>query len=333
MSQAVLSQAEIDSLLEAMDSGEIDEESLQETEQPKVKPYDFRRPVRLSKEYVSTISMILEDFSKIVVNQLSTRLRQPMDMDMVSIEQVSFDEFIHSVPRFTLLGSLSSQPHKGVQIIEINPQMCLQMVELLCGFDDVSAAPPETEKDSFTDIEMAILEDVMDAFSISFQTAWRDITEMDTTVESLDTNPQLLQSMSPNEPVVLTTFSVTLGETNSFMNICIPYIFFEEMLDKLSYRNLFHEGKEADESDHQKVAKTLEPVPVSLEVLLGKAEMSVANFLDMEEGDIIQLDEKTSKPLTMLIEDRPYYRVKPGTVEDKMAIEVLQFIGGESPNE
>ncbi|WP_035444827.1 flagellar motor switch protein FliM [Atopococcus tabaci] len=333
MSQAVLSQQEIDSLLEAMDKGEFDEELLAETEQPKVKAYDFRRPVRLSKEYLSTITMVLEDFSKIAGNQLSTQLRKQVEMKMESIEQVSFDEFVHSVPRFTLMGTMSSQPHKGSQVIEINPQLSLQMVEVLCGYDDDAITPMESTKESFTDIELAILEEVIQTFVRAFESSWRGITELDTKLDSIDTNPQLLQTMSPNEAVVLTTFSITLGQNRTFMNVCIPYIFFEDILDKLSFRNWFHEGKGADESDHQKFAKNLERVPVSVEVELGTAYMSVENFLDMEVGDVIQLDNKTSAPLTMLVEDRPYYRVKPGIVDNQMAVEVLQFTGGEATDE
>lgn len=333
MNPAVLSQTEIDSLLEALDSGEIDEEILDNPKQAKVKPYDFRRPVRLSKEYLSTISMVLEDFAKIAVNQLSTKLRQQVNMKMVSIEQISFDEFVHSVPKFTLLGTMTSAPQNGVQIIEINPSISMQMVEYLCGFEEASRFVENTDKDSFTDIELAILDDVVDVFALSFRSVWQDIIEMNTQVETIDTNPQLLQSMSPNEPVVLATFSISLGGNDTFVNLCIPYIFFEDILDKLSFRNWFHEGKEADESDHQKFAENIQPVPVQLETFLGEAEISIADFLDMEEGDIIQLNKKTSKSLTMSVEGTPYFQVKPGIIEGRFGVEVLQFIGGELHDE
>jgi len=329
VSQVVLSQTEIDNLLEAMDNGEIDEEILEDSTQPKVKPYDFRRPVRLSKEYLSTISMVLEDFAKISVNQLSTKLRRQVSMSIMSIEQVSFDEFIHSVPKFTLLGTMTSEPQNGVQIIEVNPSISMQMVEMLFGHDEAGPYIENTNKDEFTDIELAVLEEVLDLFAFSFNSVWQDIVEMDTKVESIDTSPQLLQSMSPNEPVVLATFSISLNGNNTFVNLCIPYIFFEDILDKLSFRNWFHEGKEAGESDYEKFSKKLQPVPVELKTLLGKAEISIADFLNMEEGDIIQLNEKTSKPLTMLVAGNPYFRVKPGIVEDRLAVEVLQFIEGE----
>src|SRR5699024_4371449 len=163
-----------------MDSGELDEEILENPKQPKVKPYDFRRPVRLSKEYLSTISMVLEDFAKISVNQLSTKLRRQVNMNMMSIEQVSFDEFVHSVPKFTLLGTMTSEPQNGVQIIEVNPSISMQMVEILFGREEAGTYVENTNKDEFTDIELAVLEEVIDMFSFSFKSVWQDVAEMNT---------------------------------------------------------------------------------------------------------------------------------------------------------
>ena len=333
MEQTVLSQSEIDSLLEAMSSGEISEEIIEEPQQTKVKPYDFRRPVRLSKEYLSTISMILEDFAKISVNQLSTKLRRQVEMSMVSIEQISFDEFVHSVPKFTLLGTLSSEPQSGVQIIEVNSSISMQMVEILCGFDSSSEFVENTTKSNFTEIELAILDDIINIFANAFKNVWQDVAELKTKVESMSTSPQLLQSMSPNEPVVLATFNISLSGNTTFVNLCIPYVFFEDILDKLSFRNWFHEGKEAGEVDHKRFSQNLQPVPVDLVAILGKSELSIEDFLDMEKGDIVQLNNKTSQPLTMYVEDQPYFQVKPGFVDNNLAVEVLQFTGGETPDE
>ncbi|GEN51552.1 flagellar motor switch protein FliM [Alkalibacterium pelagium] len=334
MSQQVLSQQEIDALLVAMDSGEIDTEEMdEETSGAKVKTYDFRRPVRLSKEYLSTITMVFEDFSKLASNLLSTQLRKPVEAKIAAIEQVSFDEFVHSVPSFTLMGVFKSAPLSGLQILEINPQFSLQIVELLCGYTEVSSEETLKNKSSFTDIELAILEDVLKSLMRSFEAAWRDIKEIDVTLEDTETKPQLLQTMSPNEPVVLVTFTVSLGEQKTFLNMCIPYIFFEDILDKLSFKNWFHSGKEFDSSERGQIAHNLDRVPVDVEVVLGESKMDVSDFLEMEEGDIIQLDEKTSKPLTLYVEDKPYFKVKPGLLNKKLAVEILKFTGGESDDE
>src|SRR5699024_11083738 len=141
----------------------------------------------------------------------STQLRRPVDIKLASIEQVSFDEFVHSVPRFTLMAVLESQPLTGVQIIEINPQISLQMVELLCGYNSSDEQQEVTDKDNFTEIELAILEEVMEGYARAFEAAWRGIVDLGVSVEDMETNPQLLQSMSPNEPVVLVTFTMAIG--------------------------------------------------------------------------------------------------------------------------
>ncbi|MCC5895753.1 MAG: flagellar motor switch protein FliM [Alkalibacterium sp.] len=317
-----------------MDSGEIDTDELdEERSAPKVKPYDFRRPVRLSKEYLSTITMVFEDFSKLASNLLSTQLRKPVEAKIAAIEQVSFDEFVHSVPSFTLMGVFKSAPLNGLQILEINPQFSLQIVELLCGYTEVSSEEAMKNKSSFTDIELAILDDVLKSLLRSFETAWKEIKEIDVTLEDTETKPQLLQTMSPNEPVVLVTLQVTLENQRTFINMCIPYIFFEDILDKLSFKNWFHSGKEFDSSERGQIAHSLDRVPVNIEVKLGESQMDVSDFLEMEEGDIIQLDEKTSKPLSLYVEDRPYFKVKPGLVNNKLAVEILKFTGGESDDE
>lgn len=327
----VLSQQEIDSLLQAVESGEIDAKGLDEKEQEnKVKSYDFRRPVRLSKEYISTLNMVFEEFAKISGNILSTQVRTNVGVQLASIEQVSFDEFVHSVPRFTLMGLFHSVPLDGTQIIEISPQLCLQLVDLLCGSTEIRDNMDELTKESFTDIEMAILEEILNNFINAFELAWRDVVEVKGKLDSTETNPQMMQTMSPNEPVVLVTFRVELYGVRSFINLCVPYIFFEGMLEKLSLRNWFHSEKETDHTDSGKLEKSLNSAPVNLEVLLGETVMTLENFLQLELGDIIPLDGKTSDPLILSVEKLPRYFVKPGLKGKNMAVEVLQYIGGET---
>jgi len=236
-----------------------------------VKSYDFRRPARLSKEYISTLNMVFEEFSKIVGNRLSTQVRNNVELHLASVEQVSFDEFVHSVPRFTLMGLFHSKPLEGTQIIELSPQLSLQLIDLLCGSSEVRSNDDQPNKTSFTDIEKAILTDILGDFVHSFELAWRDVIELDVKLETTETNPQLLQNMSPNEPVILVTFTVDLFDVRTFANICVPYIFFETILDKLSLKNWFDTERGADRSDNKRIESSLNSAKVNLEVLLGEA--------------------------------------------------------------
>lgn len=332
--EQVLSQQEIDRLLSAMTSGELDKEVVEEeNELSKVKDYDFRRPTKLSKEYVNTLHMILEDFSKMGSGVLSTSLRTNVQLQLAAIEQISYDEFIHSIPKFTLLGMFRSQPLNGIQMLEMNPQLCMLLVELLCGGLEIrqmqKAEEDFSEKKSFTDIELSILESVVQSLTEVYEHVWKDIAELNTVVDGLDTNPQLMQNMSPNEPVILATFTVKILETTTFINLCIPYVFFEGIIDKLSFRNWFDTNKTVNSQDTDELQKSMNSVQLELEVLLGNAQMNLSDFLHLAPGDVIKLDRKITEPLVTYIEGKPFYRVRPGRKDGQLAVELIDKLEGE----
>ncbi len=321
----VLSQQEIDSLLNALTTGEIDPVAIEE-ETNKVRNYDFRRPIKLSKEYINTLYLILENFTKIADNILSTQIRANVSINLASLEQISYDEFIRSIPRFTLAAIFHSENLGGSQIMEINPQLCLQVVEIMCGGAEVTGEDMSSDKDGFTDIELSILQELVENLLRAFESAWSEIIPIKTVIDSIDTNPQLTQTMSPNEPVVLSTYTVELYGSKSFMNICIPYKSFEHILDKLSFKSWFDFDKETESDNRNVLGEKIKALDVNLEVLMGKAELTVSDFLDLEKGDVFKLDLKTTDPLELYIEDKPYFWVKPGHIKDKFGVEILQYI-------
>ena len=323
----VLSQQEIDSLLNALNTGEIDAQAMKEEEEKnKIRSYDFRRPIKLSKEYVNTLHMIFENFSKIAGNLLSTQIRTNVNLTVGAVEQISFDEFIHSIPNPTLMGVFHSKPLNGNQVLEINPQLCLQIIELMCGGGESKIGRNNTRKETFTDIEMGILEEIIDSLLKSFESAWSEIIDIETEIDSMETNPQLIQNMSPNEPVILISFTVDVFNNNSFINVCIPYVSFENIIEKLSFRNWFDFEKESGDLNKEVLSNRLMNSIVELEVGLGKSIITVDDFLHLEIGDVLQLDMKNTDPLKMYVEDKLHYLVKPGEFNGKLAVQVLQYI-------
>lgn len=333
----VLTQQEIDMLLNAMSSGELDQEVVEvEKEEVKVRDYDFRRPTKLSKEYINTLHMIFEDFAKMGSGVWSSKLRTNVSFQLAAIEQVSYEEFIHSIPKFTLLGLMHSEPLTGNQIIEMNPQLCMMLVEILTGGLDIlqmrKDKPQEdtyASKKNFTEIELAILDDVVKDLMGSFVNAWKDIVELSTKLDALDTNPQLLQNMSPNEPVVLVTLTVEILNVQTFINFCIPYVSFENIIDKLSFRNWFDTNRLGNPEDVQELQRGLNTVQLDLEVFLGQAQMTLSDFLYLAPGDVVKLDRKITEPLDAYVEGRPFYRVRPGRKDSHLAVELLDKLEGE----
>lgn len=323
----VLSQQEIDSLLNALDTGEIDSESLeQEEEQNKVRSYDFRRPIKLSKEYMNTLYMIFENFSKIVGNLLSSQVNSSVDVALGAVEQISYDEFIRSIPRVTLIGIFQTEPLGGVQLLEINPQFCMQVIELVCGGIDSSRDYNHVFEEEFTDIELGILEETVGVILQSFESAWSDVVEVTTKIDDLETNPQLVQTMSPNEPVVLISFTVELLGERTFMNICMPFVSLENVMEKLSFRSWFDFEKETSDEDRSALEDRIKSSDVDISVELGRSTVTVRDFLNLELGDVVTLDTLTTDPLKMCIEEIPHYLVKPGEIKGRLAVEVLKYV-------
>ena len=323
----VLSQQEIDSLLNALNSGEINPESIKEEEEKnKVRSYDFRRPIKLSKEYINTLYMIFENFSKMAGNTVSNQIHTNVEIKMGAVEQISFDEFTRSIPNPTLMALFHSKPFPGTQILEINPQFCLQIIELMCGGSESKYTKDTKKKESFTDIELSILEEIVVCILKSFEAAWSEIINLETEIDNLETNPQLVQTLSPNEPIILISFTVELFKSKSFINLCIPYMSFENIIEKLSIKNWFDTEKDSDDITKEILSERIKSVTVDLEVSLGKSIITVDDFLHLEHGDIIQLDMRINDPLKMYVEDKLHYLVKPGELDGKVAVEVLQYI-------
>ncbi len=330
----VLTQQEIDSLLSALNSGELDPDALKEEEEKnKVRTYDFRRPIKLSKEYINTLYMIFENFSKLAGNLMSTQVRTNVSMKIGAVEQISFDEFIRSTPNPTLMGVFRSKPLSGIQLLEINPNFCEQIVELMCGGFESDYSKRIRKKDKFTDIELSILEELLLSILKSYEAAWSEIIEIDTSIDLIETNPQMIQSLSPNEPVILASFTMEIFKEKSFINLCIPYISIENIMDKLSLKNWFDFEKESVEENKEIISERLMSSDVNLEVSLGKSSITVNDFLQLEKGDILQLDMDINAPLRMYVEDKLHFLVKPGVYNDRLAVEVLQYIEGDVENE
>ena len=157
--------------------------------------------------------------------------------------------------------------------------------------------------------------------------AWEDILDVETEVEGIETNPAINQTLAPNEPVALINFSVEIGKSNTYLNLCIPYLSLEKVLDKLVVQYWFkNENEEKIDESRHKIENSLDPIEVNLSAELGKASLTVDDFLKLSCGDIIKLDNKYTNPIKLYVEDQEYYYAKPGIVGKNIGAAVLDVI-------
>jgi flagellar motor switch protein FliM len=320
----VLSQSEIDALLEALSAGELTPDEVpKEEEKQKVKPYDFRSPQKFSKEHIRILELIHENYARIISNYLTAQVRTNVKVKVESVQQITYEEFIHSVPNPTVLTIFKMPPLSGSILFEINPQFVFEVIDLLLG----GSGTGKFKTREFTDIDKNIINAINTGLISNLKLAWEDVIEVETEVEGMETNPALNQTLAPNDPVALITFSVEMSGSTTFINICIPYLSIEKVLDKLVVQYWFQDRDEDVLSEsREKLRNRLNVVGISLSCVLGTANITVREFLNLNVGDVITLNEKTTSPVKLMVENKAYYRGKPGIIGENRGVEILDII-------
>ncbi|MDU3548223.1 MAG: flagellar motor switch protein FliM [Clostridium sp.] len=320
----VLSQSEIDALLSALSTGDVEPEQLKEKEEKqKIKKYDFRSPQKFSKDHIRTLEMVHDAFARIISNYLSGQLRKHVKVDIQSVEQITYEEFVHSIANPTILTIFKMPPLQGNILLEMNPQFSFQILDILLG----GTGDRDEKTKEFSEIDKNILANITSEMIKSLILAWDGILEVKPEFEGLETNPSANQTLAPNEPVALLSFLVELGKSTTYMNLCIPYLSVEKVLDKLVVQYWFKtDESELEDEAREKLKKGLDPVKVNMHVELGKTEITVDDFLELVNGDVLVLNSQYSDPVRVFVENEECFIAKPGIVGKNMGIQLLDIL-------
>lgn len=320
----VLSQSEIDALLSALSTGDVEPEQLKEKEEKqKIKKYDFRSPQKFSKDHIRTLEMVHDAFARIISNYLSGQLRKHVKVDIQSVEQITYEEFVHSIANPTILTIFKMPPLQGNILLEMNPQFSFQILDILLG----GTGDRDEKAKEFSEIDKNILANITSEMIKSLILAWDGILEVKPEFEGLETNPSANQTLAPNEPVALLSFLVELGKSTTYMNLCIPYLSVEKVLDKLVVQYWFKtDESELEDEAREKLKKGLDPVKVNMHVELGKTEITVDDFLELVNGDVLVLNSQYSDPVRVFVENEECFIAKPGIVGKNMGIQPLDIL-------
>jgi flagellar motor switch protein FliM len=323
----VLSQNEIDALLSALSTGEIESDEVgKEEDKHKVKLYDFRSPQKFSKEHIRTLELIHDNYARIISNYLTGQTRQNVKVKIETVEQIAYEEFIHSVQNPTIMTIFRMPPLAGTIIFETNPQFSLQVIDILLG----GKGDRKTETKEFTDIDKNIMRQITTGMISNLRLAWDSILEVEPEIEAVETNPGVNQTMAPNDPVALITFSVEMNKRSTFINMCIPYLSIEKILDKLVVQYAFRNGDESLMAEsREKIEKGIHKVDVDIIAELGTANITLDDFLKLTVGDVIKLDTKSSAPIKVFVGNEECYYAKPGISGKNMGVVILDITDKE----
>lgn len=322
----VLSQSEIDSLLNALSSGELDVEEMKETPEKTAKNYDFKRPAKFSKEHLRTLEIIFEHYGRLLSTNLPVYLRKTVQVNVASSETVTFSEFTNALSNPVVLGIINFVPLNGNIILELSPNLGFAILDRMLGG---SGIPLEKNRE-FSEIEMSILDKIMIACMQLLREPWRNVVDLDPFMERIETNAQFAQIIAPNEMIAIVTLNVRIGEVEGYMNACLPYITLEEIMDKLNTKFWFSTMQSiSDENYAEYIESMIKRTTVPVKAVLGKSIVSVMDFASLQVGDIIRLDSKVDEELPVYVGNLKKFTALPGTDKDKYAVRVMSVVREE----
>ena len=323
----VLSQHEIDALVNNLALGQIDSDNISVLEpKERIKVYDFKRPNKFSKEQISFLSNIHENYCRAIKTYFTSCLHSAIGTKILSVEQITYDEFTRSLPNPTVLGVYSLKPLEGMFLMEISPALSFTMIDRLLG----GVGTENKQNRDLTEIEKSVIEKRMEYMIALFKEAWAEVYEVTPQFVTLETNPQFIQIVAPNEMVALVTVEIVIGGIYGMLNICLPFMVLEPIMDKLSTAFLFSsQAKQNSAEDIKRIQKKIEGVKVDVVVLLGRTEILVRDLLELLPGDVIPLAQGIHEQLPVNVGPFLKFGGIPGLSGKNLALQITEVFTEE----
>ena len=323
----VLSQDEIDNLLKALSTGELDADEMKNTDERQVKDYDFARPAKFSKEHLRTLEIIFEHFGRLLATNLPAYLRKSVSVDVVNSEVVIYSEFSNALSNPVLLGVVGMDPLMGNVIMEMASNLGFAIVDRLLGGVGNSL---EKERD-FSEIELSILERVFTICVNLLHEPWENVVEITPRLNRIETNSQFTQIISPSETIAIVTINLKIGDVEGLMNICLPYTTLEPVMDKLNTKYWFSTMKEKDSNSYEAaIENIIDNALIPMKAVLGTSKINVQDFVNLQLGDVIRLDRKVDDELEVYVGNIKKFKALPGYSDNKYAVRVTEILREES---
>lgn len=322
----VLSQNEIDSLLAALSTGELDVDEMQDKGDRQVKNYDFKRPAKFSKEHLRTLEIIYEHYGRLLSTNLPVYLRKNIQVSVASSETVTFSEFTNALSNPVILGIINFQPLGGNIILDMAANLGFAMIDRMLGGKGL---PLERNRD-FSEIERTIIEKLMIISIQLMREPWKNVLDVTPILERIETNPQFAQVIAPNEMIAIVTLNMKIGDVEGFVNVCLPYFTLESIMDKLNTKYWFSTMQDNAGEDYVMYIESLiKRVDVPVKVNMGQSAITITDFINLQVGDIIRLDTDVESELDVFVGNIKKFKAVPGTEKDKYAARITQILKEE----
>lgn len=329
----VLDQSEIDALLAAVDAGDVQEEEgavqifsrhRRDLEHVEVRPYDFKRPERVSKDQMRALQTLHEGFARNFGASLSGFLRTIVEVKVANCEQMTYAEFISSLPNPTSFNLIEAKPLEGQICLEISPLIIYPIIDRLLGGTNAELFIPQRP---MTMIETRLISKVTSRGLAALAEAWAGIKQLDFQIVATESNPQLVQIVPPNEVVVVIGFELKMANRAGTMNLCIPYNVIEPIMEVLASQSWFNTARLVRSPDmHKRIAGTLNHAAVTVTGLLAETTITMRDLMGLSVGDLVVTERPANGHVVLCVENQKRFLANIGQFKGQRAVKVVRAI-------
>jgi flagellar motor switch protein FliM len=328
MPDEVLSQAEVESLISAMESHTPLAKATPlpaaqrgpARQREKIVTYDFKRPERVGKEQMRALQSLHEGFGRNFGAALSALLRSIVEVKLTSVDQLTYSEFVFSLENPTCFNLLRAEPLEGNLILDLNPSILYPIIDRLLGGGKDSGS---VARRPLTEIELRLVGRITGLFLQELKHAWENVLTLKLSVERVESNPQLVQIVPPNEVVILVSFELALGDVRGMINLCIPFNSIERVSAKLAANTWASYNRSGSTPESRSlIGRRIDRSQVDLVVTLAETKLTTGDLIGLRVGDIITTDKDVRTPIDVAVQGVNKFLASAGALKGNKAIRI-----------
>jgi flagellar motor switch protein FliM len=294
-------------------------------EERKVSLYDFRRPDRVSKDQMRVLQNLHEGFSRVLSTTLTSYLRTLVEVELVSVDQLTYSEFVMSVTNPSCIYVFQMEPLSGSAIFELNPTLVFFMIDRLFG----GPGKAMQYNRELTDIERSVMNKIVERLLMDLKEAWEYLGIFHPKIESYENNPQFVQIAPASETVILISFELRSRHTSGLMSMCLPYMFLEPVMSNLTAENWISSSKANPVESRKVVEREMASTPIEVKATVGKVVVKLSQMLRLQEGDVIVLEKPADSDLVLKVGGKPTFLCRQGQVRNRKCVQITGVIERE----
>ncbi len=285
-----------------------------------IQPYNFWSPARFSKEQMRAVELVHEDLCERLTTSLPTFLRTNVRPHLIHMEQGRFHDFVKDFPTGTLFHIISLAPLPGHMVLTMSLNVSYLILEQRLG----GKIEGRFTQHALTDIDQSLLRGLVEHMFGDIKGAWSKVVSLEPSLEDSTVNQHWVQMMMGNERVVLLTVEIIIQGVTGTMSIFIPFNMLKPITNVLN-PHIWIAGRKEQQQDpvaRQTAVQTMMKAVLPLKVILGNAEVTMKNLMELSVGDVIELDNKINDPMVVQVANKKQFYARVGKYRKHLGIQI-----------